>query len=166
MRRALRPLARALTTPPSRRLAARPLSTSSSTGDRYRRFGDAPRLPPAPGQGSRSSYQLPFNLRRPPTIVLVGAAGAVGWWATHLERVPETGRIRFIDTSPALEKQMGEQGFHDFMSEYRGKLLPASHPTTRYVQRIARRITEASNLDGGDGGWECHVVHDDETRNA
>ncbi|KAI5478244.1 mitochondrial inner membrane metallopeptidase Oma1 [Pseudohyphozyma bogoriensis] len=83
----------------------------------------------------------------------------------HLEKVPETGRWRFMDVSPAMEQQMGEQGFAEVMQQYRGKLLPDNHPLARQVQRVAHRIVDASGLREG-GQWDVHVVADGETRNA
>lgn len=71
-----------------------------------------------------------------------------------------------MDVSVAAEQQMGQQGYDEVMSEYRGQILPDHHPTARYVQRVANRILNASGLDGGEGGWDCHVVQDDSTRNA
>lgn len=71
-----------------------------------------------------------------------------------------------MDVSKASETEMGQQGFTEVMGEYRNKVLPKSHPTSRYVQSVVRRIVESNGLEAGPGGWETFVVADDETRNA
>lgn len=63
-----------------------------------------------------------------------------------LERVPETGRLRFMDLSPASERQVAVQSFNEILKEYKPLLLPASHPTSKYVERVARRIVEGGGL--------------------
>ena len=138
-----------------------PLGHSRRHSSSYRRFGDPPRLPPGSGQSSSYDYRLPFNLRRPPNVVLLVGGGAIAWVVTHLEQVPETGRWRFLDTPTAMEKAIGEQTLQEVMREYQHNLLPASHPTARYVQRVVKRLTAASHLTGGDGGWETYVINSD-----
>lgn len=71
-----------------------------------------------------------------------------------------------MDVSKASETEMGRQGFAEVMGEYRNKVLPKNHPTSRYVQSVVRRIVESNGLEAGPEGWETFVVADDETRNA
>ena len=86
----------------------------------------------------------------------------------HLEKVPETGRWRFMDVSPDMEKEMGAQGLQEVMGEYGGKVLPDYHPTARHVQSVVKRLIRANGLEdklGGDKeGWKTHVVKEDGTK--
>jgi hypothetical protein len=41
-------------------------------------------------------------------LVGVGLVGSGVYYLVHLEKVPETGRLRFIDTSEASERSMGK----------------------------------------------------------
>lgn len=51
-----------------------------------------------------------------------------------------------MDVSPASEVQMGLQAYAETLREYQSKLLPASHPTVAYVERVAARIIEENGL--------------------
>ncbi|KAL7343972.1 peptidase family M48-domain-containing protein [Rhodotorula toruloides] len=99
-------------------------------------------------------------------LVLLGGAG--GYYVFHLEKVPETGRWRFMDVSPAMEKQMGEQAFQETMGEFGRKVLPDYHPQARFVQGVIQRIIRANGLEDkvGGPGWKTYVVKDDSTKNA
>lgn len=66
--------------------------------------------------------------------------------STSLERVPETGRLRFMDLSPSAERQLGVQTFNETLREYKSLILPPSHPTSKYVERVAKRIVEGGGL--------------------
>ena len=65
---------------------------------------------------------------------------------SSLERVPETGRLRFIDVSPEKEEAMGLRTQQETLAQFQGQLLPASNPTSRRVREIARRIVEGNGL--------------------
>ncbi|KZV73401.1 hypothetical protein PENSPDRAFT_682882 [Peniophora sp. CONT] len=79
--------------------------------------------------------------------ILGGLAGAAGlYYVTHLERVPETGRLRFMDVSPKFEEMLWSESYGSMMNEYRGKILPPNHPLARRVHAVASRILEANNL--------------------
>ncbi|GAA5941347.1 hypothetical protein JCM3775_001549 [Rhodotorula graminis] len=122
----------------------------------------------AGGGGRPSLHNFKAYLRSPVFLVLVGAGGT--YYIAHLEKVPETGRWRFMDVSPDMEKQMGAQGLQEVMGEYGGKVLPDYHPTARYVQGVVKRLIRANGLEdklGGDKeGWKTHVVKEDGTKNA
>ncbi|KAF8335338.1 peptidase family M48-domain-containing protein, partial [Cantharellus anzutake] len=118
----------------------------------------------------------------------------VVYFVYHLERVPETGRLRFIDVSVDSERQAGEETFQQIIHQYKGHILPSHHPLTKYVVNVAERILEATSLghvkghntlssstdlvddvwrpDGdrlsspvSNDEWEVYVI-DDDTRNA
>ncbi|KAI7900266.1 peptidase family M48-domain-containing protein [Cokeromyces recurvatus] len=80
-----------------------------------------------------------------------------GYYVTHLERVPISGRIRFMNVSPKLEEAMAIQAYNEVMHEFRNRILPANHPYTRFVRRIAQRIIQVSGME--DMKWEVHVVN-------
>jgi len=101
-------------------------------------------------------------------VFLVLVAGGGTYYVLHLEKVPETGRWRFMDVSPDMEKEMGAQGLQEVMGEYGGKVLPDYHPTARHVQSVVKRLIRANGLEdklGGDKeGWKTHVVKEDGTK--
>ena len=171
-------------------------STSSRplVANRYRRFGDPPpqnepvdpwqiieKLPPGRarrgrgrgggGGGSRFAdikYRATTLLRQPVVVVLI--AGGTTYYVYHLERVDETGRWRFMDVSPDVERQVAQQTLDEVLGEYGSRVLPRSDPTSRMVERVVDRIVRANELDRDRNGdtvdWKVHVVKDDNTRNA
>ena len=137
------------------------LNTTTRKTAQYERFGfenARNSIPPggsSPGGGGRrpggNQHPLILALRRrlgDRGIVLygVGLAGCGVYYIAHLERVPETGRLRFIDVSPEKEKAMGLQAQQETLSQYQGALLSPSHPTSKRVREIARRIVEGNML--------------------
>ncbi|GAA5997301.1 metalloendopeptidase [Rhodotorula paludigena] len=192
VRRASAPIHDPTRAPVALLASCRPFSTSPHPAA-YRRFGDPPRArgpPPgapvdpkqvfdllrAAGAGSQGSWSsargrpglhnVQAYLRSPIFVILVAGGGT--YYVLHLEKVPETGRWRFIDVSPAMEVQMGDQGYEEVMREYNNKVLPDWHPQARYVQGVVKRIIRANGLEEklGPGGWKTHVVKEDGTRNA
>ena len=93
-----------------------------------------------------------------------------------LERVPETGRLRFMDVSEAQERevsrylevpghcrflffvQLGHQTQLQTLQEYSTALLPPNHPTTKRVRKVASRIIESSNLGRVKSGGEMGAI--------
>ena len=85
-------------------------------------------------------------------LVILGATGT--YYVVHLERVPQTGRLRFLDVSPTQERELGLQTFKQTLEEYKGKVLSPSHPHSKMVQRVATRIVqklEESGMHAGEG---------------
>ena len=66
---------------------------------------------------------------------------------SSLEKVPETGRWRFIDVSEETERTMGDQAAEQVLQQYHGRILPERDPRVKQVNRVAHRILEASGLD-------------------
>ncbi|GAA5955262.1 hypothetical protein JCM8115_001897 [Rhodotorula mucilaginosa] len=117
-----------------------------------------------PRQGF-SWHNFKAYVRSPFFLILVGGGGA--YYVFHLERVEETGRWRFMDVSPSMEVEMGEQAFQETIGEYGRKVLPDYHPQARYVQSVVKRIIHANGLEGkAPSGWKTFVVKDDATKNA
>eukprot|EP00123_Amoebidium_parasiticum_P001130 comp12160_c0_seq1/m.6913 comp12160_c0_seq1/g.6913 ORF comp12160_c0_seq1/g.6913 comp12160_c0_seq1/m.6913 type:complete len:366 (-) comp12160_c0_seq1:578-1675(-) len=82
----------------------------------------------------------------------------VGYYVAHLDRAPYTGRIRFIAMSPEQELRTGEYAYRQVMERYKGQILPANHPVTRYVRDVGERIAAVSGLEHLD--WEFYVIND------
>ncbi|KAJ7488351.1 peptidase M48 family protein [Mycena latifolia] len=101
-----------------------------------------------------------LRLDRRTTTYLAATAGLVlgGYYVTHLENAPETGRRRFMAVSEQHEEYIRKQILEQTLEEFRGKILPFNHPMTQLVRRITRRIITSSNLGHlkGDSGskWE------------
>ncbi|GAA6022027.1 hypothetical protein JCM8202_004382 [Rhodotorula sphaerocarpa] len=117
-----------------------------------------------PRQGF-SWHNFKAYIRSPFFIILVSGGGA--YYVVHLERVPETGRWRFMDVTPSMEVEMGEQAFQETVGEYGRKILPDYHPQARFVQGVVKRIIKANGLEGkAPSGWKTYVVKEDGTKNA
>ncbi|KAI0740130.1 peptidase family M48-domain-containing protein [Earliella scabrosa] len=168
----------------------------------YRTFNGYPRGPPRYvrfGQGQSGGSGSQWDVRRWDTSSKVAAGVgvfAVGYYISHLEQVPETGRWRFMDISPKYETMLAEASHQQLLQEFKGKVLPPNHPLTRHIRRVTTRILEASNLGtleapdvarpkgseelwsfngspeemppevGGSKKWHLFVVNDDSVVNA
>lgn len=134
-----------------------PSSSTRSAGQAiYQRFGGG-------GGGGRGGGSSRFG-NRPPIILVVALGGAGVYYVAHLEKVPETGRWRFMDVSPEAEHQLGDQTFRQTLAQYKGQILPASHPYSKQVRAVASRIVAALNKavenqphhTRGDSGLDHH----------
>ncbi len=75
------------------------------------------------------------------------AAGSGVIYVTHLEPVPITGRQHLVLCSLDRERSLGKQAAAQVLSEFRGAVLPPSHPAARRVARVAARLVEALGED-------------------
>jgi hypothetical protein len=158
----------------------RPFTSTPLRPVKYRRFGEPPRSitsrTPVPRQYQeesdpkvalinllKSRYYPRRGISRPPVLILVLASGSILYYVAHLERVEGTGRLRFMDVNPSLEKSMADRSLQEVLNEYRNAILPASDRTSVFVKDVANRIIRASNLKGD---WEVFIVKDDNNRNA
>ncbi|KAI1789854.1 hypothetical protein LXA43DRAFT_1151231 [Ganoderma leucocontextum] len=158
---------------------------------RYVRFGASG--PEGKGQGKGSPWDWRHWDSQTRIVAGVGAF-AVVYYVSHLEKVPETGRWRFMDISPKFEAKLAEAAHQEMLQEFKGKVLPPNHPIARHVRRVTQRILEGSNLgtldapdvhrakgledlwsterdelppeDGGAKQWHLFVVADDSVINA
>ncbi|TFK51247.1 hypothetical protein OE88DRAFT_1808039 [Heliocybe sulcata] len=106
---------------------------------RYIRFGESDTFDSKPaGGGKRTDLWYRVGIG-------AVAAGAV-WYVAHLERVPETGRWRYISIDPKMETKLAEQMHAQILRENKGKILPANHPLTRVVKEISEQLLNANNL--------------------
>lgn len=153
------------TAPPTFALlpSSRNFFTATQRCATYRRFGETVQGRadlPANANNSSMPFQQLINLARSGSdggrrrgskgrghsnrivFAVVGFGGT--YYVFHLERVPSTGRWRFIDVSSKQEKQMGEDSFQQVLQENRGKLLSSSDPRVKFVHSIAERIVIAA----------------------
>ncbi|GMK55599.1 hypothetical protein CspeluHIS016_0206550 [Cutaneotrichosporon spelunceum] len=151
---------------PSRRVGLqalrRPLSSTSRRTVEYRRFDNRNR---SSGQANSSENVMNYVRRRvggDRGMVIYGVliGGAVIYYVAHLERVPVTKRLRFMDCSRAQEEEIGQATFSETMAQFQGKLLPPDHPVTRRVRDIAKRIVERNNLGMVKEGHNLSSIED------
>ncbi|GLB43055.1 putative peptidase family M48 [Lyophyllum shimeji] len=107
---------------------------------RYTRFGETPSGPSGPPGGKWTRNGVGARV-----VTGVGVLTVV-YYIAHLEQVPETGRWRFMNTSPGFEERFGRMAREQTLQEYRERTLPYNHPISRHVRRVVSRILAASNL--------------------
>ncbi|KAF8954244.1 peptidase family M48-domain-containing protein [Flammula alnicola] len=138
----------------------------------YIRFSP-PDEPKNPGSGPHRK-----NLQDRQIQIAIGA-GVLGtaYYISHLEQVPDTGRWRFMNTSPQFESkaiplnpaQIGEVLRKQLREELTPATLPPNHPLSIHVRRVVTRVLHASNLGpvyGPDKVWDVIVVNDIKVINA
>lgn len=121
----------------------RPFSSSHIRPIVYVRFS-SPNSPR--GQG-------PWGRENQLKVVAALCGVAVLYYVAHLEQVPETGRWRFMNTSPRLEAKITQLAIQDDRERYGDITLPPNHLLSRHVHRVVSRILSASTLGvirGGD----------------
>ncbi|KAI0062113.1 hypothetical protein BV25DRAFT_1804489 [Artomyces pyxidatus] len=116
-------------------LPCRNISSSSHRHAQYSRFSEGP--------GKKEHDRSGKLVGR--IFVVLGASGLV-YYVSHLERVPETGRLRFIDMSAKAEAALWEASAGQILQQYRGQILPPDHPLTRHIHSITNRLLSANNL--------------------
>ncbi|KAF8205278.1 peptidase family M48-domain-containing protein [Mycena galopus ATCC 62051] len=99
------------------------------------------------------SWEPPKSARRPlldrtSGTILAATAGLLmgGFYVSHYEIVPETGRRRFMAISARQEDLLRQQALQETVEKFQGRILPFHHPLTQEVRRITRRLITASNL--------------------
>jgi len=98
-------------------------------------------------QGPPKSESKPLLDRKSGTWLGVTAGLLIGgFYVSHLENAPETGRRRFMAVSKKQEELLRQQALQETLEKFRGRILPSQHPLTQEVRRITRRIITASNL--------------------
>ena len=97
--------------------------------------------------------------------VFVGTGTVIygGYYVSHLEKVPISGRTRFINVTPRQEEAMAIEAYKEVMHEYGRRILPANHPYSLFVKRVAKRLIHVSGMENMK--WEFYVV-DSPERNA
>ncbi|KAI0822120.1 peptidase family M48-domain-containing protein [Trametes gibbosa] len=126
----------------SRVLLVRPYSGFPRGPQRYVRFGES-------GGSSGGGPSNPWDMSKwdRQTKILAGVSTVVVvYYVSHLERVPETGRWRFMDISPKYEAMLADAAHQELLQEFKGKILPPNHPLSRHIRRVVERILEANGL--------------------
>ncbi|KAL4886924.1 peptidase family M48-domain-containing protein [Aspergillus karnatakaensis] len=125
-----------------------------SNGFKYRRF-DGPK-------GQTVFFQLVRNAKPYHFVAVGGIIG--GFYVYNTDTVEETGRRRFNCVSHKQELYMGEQSYQEVLQEYRGRILPDSHPQAVMVRHVLERLIPQAPIEGAD--WRVHVIKDDNMTNA
>ncbi|PWN39388.1 hypothetical protein IE81DRAFT_318088 [Ceraceosorus guamensis] len=176
-------------------LRTRGFKTSGIGNVKYRRFGQASgdeprriqqhragssrepilelarRLGGGQNQGGSSSNNWKDNSsnRLAVVILLVFFGGGFTYYVFHLEAVPGMNRTRFMDVTPAQEESLAMATYKAFMAQNGAAILPAHHPETRRVQRVASRLVQAisdvspssdNTLQKSHTQWVIHVLAD------
>lgn len=107
----------------------------------YRRFD----------QRQQQQQQQQHGIHNIPSYVWIGGFGIplVGLtylYVHYLDRVPLTGRQRWIATSPEWERQAGDEEYHQLLRQFRGQILPPNHRASITVERVGRRIYNAAQV--------------------
>lgn len=95
----------------------------------------------------------------------VGALG-FAYYVTHLDTVPETGRVRFINLSADTEQKLATVMRDTAYEQFKNKILPADHPLATQIRGIVSRILTANGLgrlrdQGPSGGTKAVRSVDD-----
>lgn len=133
------------------------------------------------GRKIRSWYRnLPPNKKRMfkdwiirNKVLLVGiisalSLGIAGFYYTHLEETPITGRRRFVIFNDKQFKNMAKFEFETLLANFQDVLLPISHPFCRRVERVAMRLINA-NMDLpqiSSRTWKITVINAPKVKNA
>ncbi|CAD6572273.1 MAG: hypothetical protein TREMPRED_000488 [Tremellales sp. Tagirdzhanova-0007] len=138
----------------------RTLQTSQHTSARYERFPSG--FPSGSSSGGRQDVLNYLRRRlggeRAVWVYGIAIGGGGIYYVVHLERVPETGRLRFIDVGEAQERELGQQTQLQTLSQYSHAVLAPNHPTTTRVRNVASRIIKASGLGRVKSGGEMGAV--------
>ena len=110
-----------------------------------------------------TSFYTILQKNQIPITVLAGTIAIV--YFTNLETVPVTNRRRWNVISAELEKSIAGGGYEDTLKQFRGNLLPESHPYSQMVSRVLQRLIPHSG-DLAKDEWKIHVVDDPKIVNA
>ncbi|OZJ02238.1 hypothetical protein BZG36_04545 [Bifiguratus adelaidae] len=126
------------------------------------------RFPPKTYGPNKEQYQRfeqnrhGHDLRKRRRLIFIGTGTAIfgGYYVTHLETVPVSGRRRFIDITPKQEEALAKLSYQEVMQQFGSAILPSWHPYTRFVKKVAERIIRVSGMESLN--WEFYVIKSDE----
>lgn len=137
----------------------RQLHTSKPFRAQYERFDHRQTSggPGRPGPDFRAFLRRRFGSDRVLYLYGIGLGGAGVYYVAHLERVPETGRLRFIDVSEASERQVRRLGNHQQSAEgsldtrhsckrSKNTIQSSYHPIIPSRNGSAKSLRESSKL--------------------
>lgn len=85
--------------------------------------------------------------------------GGVAYYYWHLDTVPVSGRKRFLNISRETEKKLGHSAFLNFGVKYRENTLPSNSKDVIAVEKVLKRISKSSGIEGfQDIRWNVLVV--------
>lgn len=91
------------------------------------------------------------NVGRKSTYIILSICGLglMVHYFSHLEKVPISGRSRYINTSESMETTLGNAAFDQMISQVQDHVLPSYHPLTIYVKRVTDNLMKSvSKLPG------------------
>ena len=74
-------------------------------------------------------------------IVLIGFV-----YYKYLDEAPLTHRQRWIATTPAWERQLGDDEYQKLLTQFKGNILPTDHRASVTVHRVGKRIADAAHV--------------------
>jgi predicted Zn-dependent protease len=90
--------------------------------------------------GARQQPKIPPHIWAP----AIGLSGITMYcYFAFLDEAPLTKRKRWLATSMQLERQLGDDQYHQLLRQFRGKVLPPTHPASITVHRVGSRIAAA-----------------------
>ena len=90
------------------------------------------------------------------------------YYLSHIKETPITKRKRFLAFTSKQLKQINDYELEVQIQMFKNKLLPASHPASKRVARVATQLLNLNNdLEQiHDNEWSISVVNDDNIKNA
>lgn len=86
----------------------------------------------------------------------VGVIAAGVYYVSHLEKVPFTGRTRFMTMKEREEERLGEMMYQKLLVTHGAHILPGNHPYSIRVSEVAKRLVASSPLSNKP--WTFHVI--------
>jgi predicted Zn-dependent protease len=108
----------------------------------------------------------PSNNGLPTYIYVVGGVPVVltGYlYYKYLDEAPLTHRQRWIATTPAWERQSGDEEYQRLLKQFQGKILPKEHPANITVHRVGKRIANAAQVFAQQNGLDQYELTSDTT---
>lgn len=101
-------------------------------------------------------------MRRFVPLAAAGAGGVAAYVAWNIDRVPLSGRRRFISVTPVWERRIADYTFDSLMRSERARVVDPEHPTAVFVDKVLRRLLavdlpEAPHLRGLD--WQVVIIN-------
>ena len=118
-------------------------------------------------KGARSRHHtfLGFIQAHKRQIAYTGA-GLSLFYVANLEKVPQSGRYRFMIVPRSIEMKVGNMAYRQTMSQFGMYLLPPSSRDVRRVSKVMRKIIGVTELNRDDINWEVNVINGDFPPNA
>lgn len=93
-------------------------------------------------------------------IALIVLLGGGLFYVFHLEKIPDTGRWRFLYVSLDEERRIADEAFNEILRQNQNRILPFNDPIHQYVHRIASRIIQAASIQRQEGNLIANHLSD------